>query len=126
MTWEKVCSGRSFYTFSTGSEELGKPYSLLLRLPRALVGGRILVDAAHTHTHTHALAHALAQVRDPGLLAVQVQQLTQSLLEPKTDSYVALHSGERDILAPCKLMDRTHNVTEKVTQVSGDTRGLKG
>ncbi|XP_059914079.1 potassium voltage-gated channel subfamily H member 2-like [Gadus macrocephalus] len=55
-----------------------------------------------------------------------VQQLTQSLLEPKTDSYVALHSGERDILAPCKLMDRTHNVTEKVTQVSGDTRGVKG
>ncbi|KAG7256572.1 hypothetical protein CRUP_012678 [Coryphaenoides rupestris] len=45
-----------------------------------------------------------------------VHQLTQSLLEPKTDSYVALHSGERDILAPCKLMDRTHHVTEKVTQ----------
>ncbi|KAM4623663.1 voltage-gated inwardly rectifying potassium channel KCNH2-like [Polymixia lowei] len=44
----------------------------------------------------------------------QVQQLTQNLLELKTDSYVA---GERDILAPCKLMDRTHHVTEKVTQV---------
>ncbi|KAK0152974.1 Potassium voltage-gated channel subfamily H member 6 [Merluccius polli] len=44
-------------------------------------------------------------------------RLTQSLLEPKTDSYVALHSEERDILAPCKLMDRTHHVTEKVTQV---------
>ncbi|XP_056149858.1 potassium voltage-gated channel subfamily H member 6-like [Lampris incognitus] len=45
------------------------------------------------------------------------QQLTQSLLEPKTDPYVALQPGERDILAPCKLIDRTHHVTERVTEV---------
>ncbi|CAL8278711.1 unnamed protein product [Lota lota] len=72
---------------------------------------------ARTHARTHTHTHTHTQVHDPWLLAVQVQQLTQSLLEPKTDSYVALHSGERDILAPCKLIDRTHNVTEKVTQV---------
>ncbi|KAM3865657.1 voltage-gated inwardly rectifying potassium channel KCNH2-like [Diretmus argenteus] len=44
-----------------------------------------------------------------------VQQLTQNLLDPKTDSYVALPPG--DIRPPCKLIDRTHHVTEKVTQV---------
>ncbi|XP_035861068.1 potassium voltage-gated channel subfamily H member 7-like [Sander lucioperca] len=43
------------------------------------------------------------------------QQMTQSLLDTKTDAFVALHPGE--IRPPCKLIDRTHHVTEKVTQV---------
>ncbi|XP_030016659.1 potassium voltage-gated channel subfamily H member 6-like [Sphaeramia orbicularis] len=43
------------------------------------------------------------------------QQMTQNQLEPKTDSYVALPPGE--IRPPCKLIDRTHHVTEKMTQV---------
>uniref|UniRef100_UPI003AAE560A voltage-gated inwardly rectifying potassium channel KCNH6-like n=1 Tax=Centroberyx gerrardi TaxID=166262 RepID=UPI003AAE560A len=43
------------------------------------------------------------------------QQLTQNLLDPKADSFVALPPG--DIRPPCKLIDRTHHVTERVTQV---------
>ncbi|XP_074508444.1 voltage-gated inwardly rectifying potassium channel KCNH6-like [Sebastes fasciatus] len=43
------------------------------------------------------------------------QQMIQSLLDTKTDAFVALPPGE--IRPPCKLMDRTHHVTEKVTQV---------
>ncbi|XP_070701115.1 voltage-gated inwardly rectifying potassium channel KCNH2-like [Pempheris klunzingeri] len=43
------------------------------------------------------------------------QQMTQSLLDSKADAFVALPPGE--IRPPCKLIDRTHHVTEKVTQV---------
>ncbi|XP_060899964.1 potassium voltage-gated channel subfamily H member 6-like [Labrus mixtus] len=43
------------------------------------------------------------------------QQMTQSLLDTKADPLVALPPGE--IRPPSKLMDRTHHVTEKVTQV---------
>ncbi|KAM9350011.1 voltage-gated inwardly rectifying potassium channel KCNH6-like [Symphorus nematophorus] len=43
------------------------------------------------------------------------QQMTQGLLDTKTDAFVALPPGE--IRPPCKLIDRTHHVTEKVTQV---------
>ncbi|XP_026169128.1 potassium voltage-gated channel subfamily H member 6-like [Mastacembelus armatus] len=42
-------------------------------------------------------------------------QMTQSLMDTKTDAFVALPPGE--IRPPCKLIDRTHHVTEKVTQV---------
>ncbi|XP_034558652.1 potassium voltage-gated channel subfamily H member 6-like [Notolabrus celidotus] len=42
-------------------------------------------------------------------------QMTQNLLDTKTDAFVALPPGE--IRPPSKLMDRTHHVTEKVTQV---------
>ncbi|XP_008286689.1 potassium voltage-gated channel subfamily H member 6-like [Stegastes partitus] len=44
-----------------------------------------------------------------------VQQMTQSLLDTKAETFVALPPSE--IRPPCKLMDRTHHVTEKVTQV---------
>ncbi|XP_071347730.1 voltage-gated inwardly rectifying potassium channel KCNH6-like isoform X2 [Trachinotus anak] len=39
----------------------------------------------------------------------------QSPLDTKTDAFMALPPGE--IRPPCKLIDRTHHVTEKVTQV---------
>lgn len=52
------------------------------------------------------------------LLIVHMPQMTQSLLDTKTDPFVALPPGE--IRPPCKLIDRTHHVTEKVTQVSRD------
>ncbi|KAG1969559.1 potassium voltage-gated channel subfamily H [Pimephales promelas] len=38
-------------------------------------------------------------------------------LDMKPDPLIAVPPSEIDILAPCKLIDRTHNVTEKVTQV---------
>lgn len=46
---------------------------------------------------------------------VYLLQVTQNLLDTKTDTFVALPPG--DIRPPCKLIDRTHHVTEKVTQV---------
>uniref|UniRef100_G3PNZ8 Voltage-gated inwardly rectifying potassium channel KCNH2 n=1 Tax=Gasterosteus aculeatus aculeatus TaxID=481459 RepID=G3PNZ8_GASAC len=42
-------------------------------------------------------------------------QMTRSLQDTKTEAYVALPPGE--MRPPCKLIDRTHHVTEKVTQV---------
>ncbi|KAG7235759.1 hypothetical protein INR49_002261, partial [Caranx melampygus] len=43
------------------------------------------------------------------------QPICQSPLDAKTDAFMALPPGE--IRPPCKLIDRTHHVTEKVTQV---------
>ncbi|XP_019900891.2 potassium voltage-gated channel subfamily H member 6 [Esox lucius] len=56
---------------------------------------------------------------DPNLIRFRTfSQVTQhTLLDYRTDQLVALSSGEIDIITPCKLIDRTHNVTEKVTQV---------
>ena len=45
------------------------------------------------------------------------RQMTQSLLDTKANTFVTLPPGE--IRPPSKLIDRTHHVTEKVTQVSG-------
>ncbi|KAK3531091.1 hypothetical protein QTP70_010361 [Hemibagrus guttatus] len=42
---------------------------------------------------------------------------SHNLIDFKPDPLVTLPSSEIDIIAPCKLIDRTHNVTEKVTQV---------
>lgn len=48
----------------------------------------------------------------------KIPQITLNFVDFKADPLIALQAGEMDILAPCKLIDRTHNVTEKVTQVS--------
>ena len=42
----------------------------------------------------------------------------QSFGDSKPDPCATLPHSEIDIIAPCKLVDRTHNVTEKFTQVS--------
>ncbi|XP_055359672.1 potassium voltage-gated channel subfamily H member 7-like isoform X2 [Betta splendens] len=55
------------------------------------------------------------QTSDTDLRCRTNSQMTQSLLITKTDAFVALPPGE--IRPPCKLIDRTHHVTEKVTQV---------
>uniref|UniRef100_A0A674C513 Voltage-gated inwardly rectifying potassium channel KCNH2 n=1 Tax=Salmo trutta TaxID=8032 RepID=A0A674C513_SALTR len=56
---------------------------------------------------------------DPNLIRFQTfSHMTQvNPLEYRLDPLVALPSAEMDIIAPCKLMDRTHGVTEKFTQV---------
>ncbi|XP_008297707.1 potassium voltage-gated channel subfamily H member 2-like, partial [Stegastes partitus] len=46
----------------------------------------------------------------------KIPQITLNFVDFKPDPLIALPSGEMDIIAPCKLIDRTHNVTEKVTQ----------
>lgn len=47
----------------------------------------------------------------------KIPQITLNFVDFKADPLIALPTGEMDIIAPCKLIDRTHNVTEKVTQV---------
>uniref|UniRef100_A0A674MVA5 Voltage-gated inwardly rectifying potassium channel KCNH2 n=1 Tax=Takifugu rubripes TaxID=31033 RepID=A0A674MVA5_TAKRU len=47
----------------------------------------------------------------------KIPQITLNFVDFKPDPLIALPTGEMDIIAPCKLMDRTHHVTEKVTQV---------
>lgn len=49
--------------------------------------------------------------------SVRAAQLAHTLIDMKTDPLIAVPPSEIDIIAPCKLIDRTHNVTEKVTQV---------
>ncbi|RXN14837.1 potassium voltage-gated channel subfamily H member 2-like protein [Labeo rohita] len=48
----------------------------------------------------------------------KIPQITLNFVDFKPDPLIALPAGEMDIIAPCKLIDRTHNVTEKVTQVT--------
>ncbi|XP_024910400.1 potassium voltage-gated channel subfamily H member 2-like [Cynoglossus semilaevis] len=50
----------------------------------------------------------------------KIPQITLNFVDFKPDPLIALPTGEMDIIAPCKLIDRTHHVTEKVTQV-GDS-----
>ncbi|XP_051537905.1 potassium voltage-gated channel subfamily H member 2-like [Myxocyprinus asiaticus] len=47
----------------------------------------------------------------------KIPQITLNFVDFKPDPLIALPPGEMEIIAPCKLIDRTHNVTEKVTQV---------
>ncbi|XP_016424664.1 potassium voltage-gated channel subfamily H member 2-like [Sinocyclocheilus rhinocerous] len=47
----------------------------------------------------------------------KIPQITLNFVDFKPDPLISLPAGEMDIIAPCKLIDRTHNVTEKVTQV---------
>ncbi|KAJ8406960.1 hypothetical protein AAFF_G00292360 [Aldrovandia affinis] len=58
---------------------------------------------------------------DPDLVRYRalsaIPQITLNFVDFKPDPFITLPAGEVDIIAPCKLIDRTHNVTEKVTQV---------
>ncbi|XP_051543749.1 potassium voltage-gated channel subfamily H member 2-like [Myxocyprinus asiaticus] len=47
----------------------------------------------------------------------KIPQITLNFVDFKPDPFITLPAGDMDIIAPCKLIDRTHNVTEKVTQV---------
>ncbi|XP_041103322.1 potassium voltage-gated channel subfamily H member 2-like isoform X2 [Polyodon spathula] len=47
----------------------------------------------------------------------KIPQITLNFVDFKGDPFIASPSTDTEIIAPCKLKDRTHNVTEKVTQV---------
>ncbi|KAG1934333.1 potassium voltage-gated channel subfamily H member 2 isoform X2 [Pimephales promelas] len=47
----------------------------------------------------------------------KIPQITLNFVDFKADPLISLPPGDMDIIAPCKLIDRTHNVTDKVTQV---------
>lgn len=48
----------------------------------------------------------------------KIPQITLNFVDFKADAFLAAPPGEKEIIAPTKMKDRTHNVTEKVTQVS--------
>ncbi|XP_016424662.1 potassium voltage-gated channel subfamily H member 2-like [Sinocyclocheilus rhinocerous] len=59
----------------------------------------------------------------------KIPQITLNFVDFKPDPLISLPAGEMDIIAPCKLIDRTHNVTEKVTQtiqIHSDAFGVLG
>uniref|UniRef100_A0A673W6R1 Voltage-gated inwardly rectifying potassium channel KCNH2 n=1 Tax=Salmo trutta TaxID=8032 RepID=A0A673W6R1_SALTR len=47
----------------------------------------------------------------------KIPQITLNFVDFKADPMITLPAGDMDIIAPCKLIDRTHHVTDKVTQV---------
>ncbi|XP_062424599.1 potassium voltage-gated channel subfamily H member 2 isoform X2 [Rhea pennata] len=47
----------------------------------------------------------------------KIPQITLNFVDFKADAFLAAPSSEKEIIAPTKMKDRTHNVTEKVTQV---------
>ncbi|XP_074802722.1 voltage-gated inwardly rectifying potassium channel KCNH2 isoform X4 [Natator depressus] len=47
----------------------------------------------------------------------RIPQITLNFVDFKAEAFLTSPSSEREIIAPTKLKDRTHNVTEKVTQV---------
>ncbi|XP_074841471.1 voltage-gated inwardly rectifying potassium channel KCNH2 isoform X2 [Carettochelys insculpta] len=47
----------------------------------------------------------------------RIPQITLNFVDFKAEGFLSTPSGEREIIAPTRLKDRTHNVTEKVTQV---------
>uniref|UniRef100_A0A9J7YND7 Voltage-gated inwardly rectifying potassium channel KCNH2 n=1 Tax=Cyprinus carpio carpio TaxID=630221 RepID=A0A9J7YND7_CYPCA len=69
----------------------------------------------------HSKASLQNATSDPDLIrlrtSAQGPRISHTLIDIKPDPLIAVPPGEIDIIAPCKLIDRTHNVTEKVTQV---------
>ncbi|XP_070623239.1 voltage-gated inwardly rectifying potassium channel KCNH2 isoform X2 [Erythrolamprus reginae] len=47
----------------------------------------------------------------------KIPQITLNFVDFKAETFLTSPSSEKEIIAPSKLKDRTHNVTEKVTQV---------
>ncbi|XP_075268117.1 uncharacterized protein LOC142359341 [Opisthocomus hoazin] len=48
----------------------------------------------------------------------RIPQISLNFVDLRADPCLAAPPGEKEIIAPTKLKERTHNVTEKVTQVS--------
>uniref|UniRef100_A0A663DN70 Voltage-gated inwardly rectifying potassium channel KCNH2 n=1 Tax=Aquila chrysaetos chrysaetos TaxID=223781 RepID=A0A663DN70_AQUCH len=88
--------------------------------PRALLGCR----GTPTPGDSRAVAPPCALLNstsDSDLMRYRaiskIPQITLNFVDFKADAFLAAPPGEKEIIAPTKLKDRTHNVTEKVTQV---------
>ncbi|KAM6282712.1 voltage-gated inwardly rectifying potassium channel KCNH2 isoform 2-T2 [Porphyrio hochstetteri] len=82
--------------------------------------------AMHRGSSTGAVNHVrsalLNSTSDSDLVRYRaiskIPQITLNFVDFKAaDAFLAAPPGEKEIIAPTKLKDRTHNVTEKVTQV---------
>ena len=55
----------------------------------------------------------------------KIPQITLNFVDLKGDPFLASPTSDREIIAP-KIKERTHNVTEKVTQVRPAGQGGRG
>lgn len=69
----------------------------------------------------NARSHLLNSTSDSDLMRYRaiskIPQITLNFVDFKAEAFLTSPSSEKEIIAPSKLKDRTHNVTEKVTQV---------
>ncbi|KAJ6666743.1 hypothetical protein lerEdw1_020467, partial [Lerista edwardsae] len=76
------------------------------------------------HASTGAMNNARSQLlnstSDSDLVRYRaisrIPQITLNFVDFKAEAFLTSPSSEKEIIAPSKLKDRTHNVTEKVTQ----------
>lgn len=78
-------------------------------------------------------SHLLNSTSDSDLIRYRaiskIPQITLNFVDFKAEAFLTSPSNEKEIIASSKLKDRTHNVTEKVTQVgwpSGTWRWWSG
>ncbi|EMP24425.1 Potassium voltage-gated channel subfamily H member 2 [Chelonia mydas] len=81
--------------------------------PKALVR----VCPAHTQPWGAGTGPVLLTLSPRGV-GIGIPQITLNFVDFKAEAFLTSPSSEREIIAPTKLKDRTHNVTEKVTQHS--------
>lgn len=89
----------------------------LLRIPLLIVGSGPLAGAMN-----NVRSHLLNSTSDSDLMRYRaiskIPQITLNFVDFKAEAFLSSPSNEKEIIASSKLKDRTHNVTEKVTQVS--------
>uniref|UniRef100_A0A8D2J8E7 Voltage-gated inwardly rectifying potassium channel KCNH2 n=1 Tax=Varanus komodoensis TaxID=61221 RepID=A0A8D2J8E7_VARKO len=76
---------------------------------------------ASTGAMNNLRSHLLNSTSDSDLMRYRaiskIPQITLNFVDFKAEAFLTSPSSEKEIIAPSKLKDRTHNVTEKVTQV---------
>nr|XP_056713169.1 potassium voltage-gated channel subfamily H member 2 [Euleptes europaea] len=76
---------------------------------------------ASTGAVNHARSHLLNSTSDSDLMRYRaiskIPQITLNFVDFKAEAFLTSQSSEKEIIAPSKIKDRTHHVTEKVTQV---------
>ncbi|XP_042332643.1 potassium voltage-gated channel subfamily H member 2 [Sceloporus undulatus] len=76
---------------------------------------------ASTGAMNNVRSHLLNSTSDSDLMRYRaiskIPQITLNFVDFKAEAFLTSPSNEKEIIASSKLKDRTHNVTEKVTQV---------
>ncbi|XP_060103953.1 potassium voltage-gated channel subfamily H member 2 [Heteronotia binoei] len=76
---------------------------------------------ASTGGVNQARSHLLNSTSDSDLMRYRaiskIPQITLNFVDFKAEAFLSAQPSEKEIIAPSKIKDRTHHVTEKVTQV---------
>ncbi|KAL8164744.1 UNVERIFIED_CONTAM: Potassium voltage-gated channel subfamily H member 2 [Gekko kuhli] len=82
---------------------------------------------ASTGAMNHARSHLLNSTSDSDLMRYRaisrIPQITLNFVDFKAEAFLTAQPSEKEIIAPSKIKDRTHHVTEKVTQEGASLRG---